>query len=603
RPSRSGSASAGAGRLFALATAVIGVIVSLFLWQARRAWESRLFDDAFRGVARNLNFVLERELNLFVEVLESLGRVHSISADVDRQAFAEFVSKGLLYHRYVLDVFGWAPRVPYAERPLYEAAMRQGGYPDFRLLEMGEGELVDAPARPEYFPISYAEPPDARAIPLGLDLASDPASRQAMETSRTAGQTTVGGTAGRGAGRLVFSPIYRGELPPGASREQRGDVDGFVVAVLEPERVLRRALSYVGPQGIDVYVLDPKAPAGEQVLYIAAGRRIPAATVEDLEENASRVKIPTYRYDISVAGRAWTVVCVPSSSFIDLYRTWQPLGLLLSGLVVTALVTSQLLFVAGRARKIEQIVRERTAEVTAANIKLKKTMQDRRRLEQEILHISDREKRRVGQDLHDSLGQQLAGIGYLTSALERELSGRSLPESQSVAKIGKLMKEAIAQVRRIARGLAPVEMAEEGLAAALERLAADSQSLFGVACRFEAGSPVLIYDSAVAINLYHIAQEAVSNAARHASPREIVVRLESDGARGELRIEDDGSGMPAGATSKGGMGLQIMRYRTDLIGGRLEIMPRPSGGTIVKCEFENEEKRGPRITRIDTDGG
>ncbi|MBN2564033.1 MAG: CHASE domain-containing protein, partial [Phycisphaerae bacterium] len=337
------------------------------LCQARRAWEGRLFKDAFNNTSRNLSLVVERELNLFVDVLESLGRLHSISGDVDRRDFEEFVGKGLIYHRYVLDVFGWAARVPRTERALYEAAMRQGGYSEFRVQEKSGEALVDAAERPEYFPVSYAEPSGAPAIPLGLDLAAEAANREAMTESRATGQTRIGG--GAGTARFVFSPIYRGELPPGTARESRGDVDGFVVAALDPERVLRRALSYVGPQGIHVYVFDQEegahgsprtrasgavrgrherarkesADAKRTLLYAAPARSSPAATAEELETWAGRSGLPLYRNDLSVAGRVWTVMCLPSSSFVDLYRTWQPWGLLVGGLLVTALVTSQLL--------------------------------------------------------------------------------------------------------------------------------------------------------------------------------------------------------------------------------------------------------------------
>ncbi len=172
--------------------------------------------------------------------------------------------------------------------------------------------------------------------------------------------------------------------------------------------------------------------------------------------------------------------------------------------------------------------------------------------------------------------------------MEKDLRADDAPRAGEAGKITSFVKEAISQLRRIARGLAPVEMEEEGLTAALRRLARDTQELFGLICTFSGDA--LIHDDSVAMNLYHIAQEAVNNAARHAQPSYISITLRADGVSGVLMVEDDGSGFRPGSVSDGGMGLQIMRYRAEMVDGTFEISGRKEGGTIVICRFGNSAK-------------
>ena len=208
-------------------------------------------------------------------------------------------------------------------------------------------------------------------------------------------------------------------------------------------------------------------------------------------------------------------------------------------------------------------------------------------LERAILEISGREQRRIGQDLHDGLGQHLTGVAFLSKVLEQKLREKGLPEAAEAAKIVELVNQAIGRTRELSRVLLPVLSDPPGLMHALERLAFEVEDLFQVACRFECAQPVLIRDSDVATHLYHIAQEAVNNSLKHGHPRRIAIRL----AAGEvpfLSVEDDGAGMDraeGGGAGAKGMGLSIMSYRAKMIGGTLEILPGPEGGTWVRCLF------------------
>jgi PAS domain S-box-containing protein len=209
---------------------------------------------------------------------------------------------------------------------------------------------------------------------------------------------------------------------------------------------------------------------------------------------------------------------------------------------------------------------------------------ERKRLERAILEVSSNEQRRIGQDLHDGLGQRLTGIAFMSKALEQRLAEQLLPEASDAAKIVKLVNESIQQIRELARGLHPVISEAAGLMSALKHFAGEVENLFQISCRFECVEAVPVDADDTRNHLYRIAQEAVHNAIKHGKARNISICLTSQAGRGTLSITDDGAGLSehAGQT---GMGLHIMRYRAGMIGGSLEIARCHEGGTRVSCTF------------------
>jgi len=208
---------------------------------------------------------------------------------------------------------------------------------------------------------------------------------------------------------------------------------------------------------------------------------------------------------------------------------------------------------------------------------------DRRRLEHEILEISDREQARIGQDLHDGLCQQLVSLGFDNHSLEQQLSARAQPEATATQKMGKVIDDAITEARALARGLFPVQLEADGLSLALQQLAAGVCARARVDCRMECPQPVSVPDNAVATHLYRIAQEAVNNAVKHSRAGSILIQLKASRNRIELKISDDGIGITVPSHSAGGMGLHIMSYRAQAIGGTLNIESAGGHGTIVSC--------------------
>jgi PAS domain S-box-containing protein len=210
---------------------------------------------------------------------------------------------------------------------------------------------------------------------------------------------------------------------------------------------------------------------------------------------------------------------------------------------------------------------------------------ERKRLEREILEISNREQRRIGHDLHDGVCQQLAGIAFMTSNLADELEERGVSESAQAEKISGLLNTVVTQTRGVARGLFPVRLEEHGLVSALEELAANASDLFKVNCRFTADNPPAEVDNGIAIHLYYIVLEAIANASKHGQARNIEIRLEPAGPRYRLSIHDDGAGFSLTEKPRSGMGIGIMRYRARVIGATLTLQSKPGSGTAVTCLF------------------
>ena len=210
---------------------------------------------------------------------------------------------------------------------------------------------------------------------------------------------------------------------------------------------------------------------------------------------------------------------------------------------------------------------------------------ERQRLEKAILEVSAREQRRIGEDLHDGLGQHLTGIAFMSKVLESKLHEKSLPESCDAEKIVKLVNEAINKTRELSRGLLPVVSDAHGLMSALTRYAEEMQDLFQITCRFECAEPVLLYDVNAATHLYHIAREAVNNAIKHGNPSHVVIGLFAKNGEGTLSVQDDGGGISEISSNHAGMGLNIMNYRANMVGGSLDIRRNFTGGTSVVCLF------------------
>jgi signal transduction histidine kinase len=235
-------------------------------------------------------------------------------------------------------------------------------------------------------------------------------------------------------------------------------------------------------------------------------------------------------------------------------------------------------------RRLHQIRQTLEQQVTERTTSLSSELAERRRLENEILAIGEREQRRIGLDIHDSLCQHLTGTALAAQFLVEKPAAREAPELDDASRVVGLIEDAISMAHGIASGLLPLEADGEGLLAALSELAAHFSSRFNVNCRFDQAEQIRIQDTVVANHLYRIAQEAVHNAIRHGHAGKIDIRLTRCGSAVSLVISDDGSGIPAGKPIHPGMRLRNMKYRASIIGGRLTL-DNAISGAIVTCSF------------------
>jgi two-component system sensor kinase FixL len=216
----------------------------------------------------------------------------------------------------------------------------------------------------------------------------------------------------------------------------------------------------------------------------------------------------------------------------------------------------------------------------------------RKWLEQELVQISARERQWVGRDLHDGLGQELAGIALLCGVLAKRLRHQSLSEAEDAEEVAGLINQTIDHTRALVKGLCPVMESSDGLMMSLNELVQTIFSMYGVDATFNCPEEVLLDDHAIATHLYYIANEAVHNAIKHSGGNRIQIRLDRVDNRGHLTIEDDGRGIHAECANCSGRGMHIMRYRAQIIGGRLEVESPKGEGTAVICSFDLEKADG-----------
>jgi signal transduction histidine kinase len=250
----------------------------------------------------------------------------------------------------------------------------------------------------------------------------------------------------------------------------------------------------------------------------------------------------------------------------------------------------------GELSRTFDLMIETLKTTTASRDDLNKEIAERRHLEKMLLEIREHEQRRIGHDLHDNLGQQLTAISYKTQGLENILRKKMVPEAQDAERITSLIEMAKTQVKSLSTGLAPMFAKDEySLATAIVELASNSEKLFGIECDVKCYNFVRLYNKAALIHLYRIAQEAITNAARHARPDKIQIRLSKKDNTITLKIRDDGTGF-ATANHVDGMGLEIMKYRAHIINASVDIRPDSNKGTVVECIFCDKPGKKVKIT-------
>ncbi len=230
------------------------------------------------------------------------------------------------------------------------------------------------------------------------------------------------------------------------------------------------------------------------------------------------------------------------------------------------------------------VVRRALAGVQAERA-LAAAQAEQKRLEREIIAVSERERHSIGADLHDNLGQQLTALELMCTMLKED-AGDNPPLAAGLERMCRMLREAITQTRFLARGLVPVGEDPDALHIGLAALADRTNSLRGIKCRFETRGAVTFPDPFRAGHLYRIAQEAVNNALKHAQASEVVISLVQTAQELRLEIADDGVGLPkAKSAVPAGIGLGVMRHRANVIGAELTLSAPRGGGVAVRCRL------------------
>ena len=206
---------------------------------------------------------------------------------------------------------------------------------------------------------------------------------------------------------------------------------------------------------------------------------------------------------------------------------------------------------------------------------------ERRRLEREVLDISEKERQRFGADLHDGLGQQLTAIELMCVGLKNDVAALDPRLGRQLERISGMLREAVSQTRALARGLSPLDEQPEALQNGLAELAKRSTALGFLECSFHSDTSAPVKNRATAGHLYRIAQEAVNNAVKHSGAKEVAIRFTEDNATLVLEISDNGRGLPRERPQ--GMGFGIMHYRAGMIGAKLTVESKPGKGVRILC--------------------
>lgn len=211
---------------------------------------------------------------------------------------------------------------------------------------------------------------------------------------------------------------------------------------------------------------------------------------------------------------------------------------------------------------------------------------ERDQLERQIVELAEKEQERISVELHDTVGQHLTGIGMRAHRLEKVLQQEESAHAETAAELVRRLEAAHDELRDLSQTLSSGRVEAGELGPALERLVEHCGDLCETEYHLELDPGLGTLDARPSTYLYRIAREAVHNAIRHAEPRRITMRITRSDRVLSLDIEDDGRGMELVPWAEKGIGLSIMKHSAEVIGGELEILSEPQGGTRVVCRVQ-----------------
>jgi len=245
----------------------------------------------------------------------------------------------------------------------------------------------------------------------------------------------------------------------------------------------------------------------------------------------------------------------------------------------------------GNVFPIELAISEIMCEGSRIFAGIIRDMSTRRELERRIIESSNEERRRIGRDLHDGLGQMLTGIRMLSENLARKLKANALPGAEEVEEISGMIKDADEMARTIARDMVQVEIEQKGLVVAIKDLCYRTKKMTGITCNLVTGNGVEIDNQSMSLHLYRIVQEAINNAVKHGKAKHIEIRMSNTDHHLAITIDDDGVGFGEKLENHKGKGIQIMNHRAGMMGGLLELFRTEDNKTRLRCLIPMNQKQ------------
>ena len=549
RPSRSLQLIVGIG----------GVVLSLLVYWALVVHQRQLVEVRFKLDAKQRLHAVRGALTDRLSVVRMLVAFYAGSEKVERHEFHTF-SEPLLVEYPGIRLLGWVPRITDPGRD----AQREHYLPVRFLEQQNRAEQTDEKSLPPF------------GISLGLDLGSSPPYaeifRRASETNRPVA-ASVGHSdkpAAEPPGWLVVAPVVR----PEQESPSEAAAEGFVFSLFQIGPIVENALAEFPCDGIDIYLFDKSSPSDDCPLYVHTSPNRNRATATPSKSDMRSWQAEGFE----VAGQRWLLASVPTDRYPARQGAWQPLVALIVGLLVTALSVRYVARAARRAKRVENIVTQRTAELRKSD-----------RLLRQLIDLQERERKLIAYDIHDGLAQQLTG------ALMR-LQAFGPPPAADLAKIEstcnelkKALTDCLGEARRLISGLRPPILDELGIVAAVDYLIDEHRQQGGPEIELVADVRTDRFPPPLESTIFRIIQESLTNAVRYGQTEKIRVKLvETD--RLHVEIQDWGIGFDPTAATANHFGLQGIRERAKLFGGTVVIDSAPGKGTRITVDL-------PRLTQ------
>jgi signal transduction histidine kinase/CHASE1-domain containing sensor protein len=557
----------------------------------------------FEREASDAKAVIEHRINFYADILYGLKALFASHGPVSRLEFHRFVQSLDLKGRYPgFDVVNYAPHVTAERKARFEESVRTDtsldprGYPQFAIRPPG--------ARAEYFVIAYIEPAAGFEFAFGLDLGANPNAADpgplvtALHSARDSGELTASGVplriksrGGDYTGLAMRLAVYGSGMPLGTVEQRRAAYVGSVGAGFNVANLMAGVLDAKKAQYMHFKLYD----AGSAADTAASGGAGRSWLLFDSKQAAAAASPTTGETDaafahvlpIRVGGRIWEAhFNARKDTVIDRVDALLPRGVLAAGLLSSALLFGMLYFLASSRSRAVEIANEMTRDLRKSEKELQASTEQLQAMSRQLVEIQESERRQLARELHDRVGQNLTALSITLDILRTQIPEPASDASRSrLDDATALVDSTTGVIENVMTELRPPMLDDYGLLPALQWYATQFSGRTGIEVKVHGDEGMERLPQATEIALFRIAQEALTNVAKHAHATHVDIGLEHTGRRFTLAISDDGVGLEAGAPSaagrRQGLGMVTMRERSQSAGGRFEIGSAAGGGTRV----------------------